>query len=58
MRELLRRAWYFIRQRQLDADLTEEMEFHHAMKQREIEDRGVDPAEAIFAARRAFGSTA
>src|SRR2546425_1934892 len=31
MRQLLRRAWYLIRQRQFEAELAEEMEFHRAM---------------------------
>src|SRR2546422_57637 len=31
MRELLRRVWYLIRQRQFEAELAEEMEFHRAM---------------------------
>jgi len=31
MRHLLRRAWYLIRQRQFEADLAEEMEFHRSM---------------------------
>jgi hypothetical protein len=58
MRQLLRRAWYAIRQRKLDAELAEEMEFHRAMTQRDLEDRGVDSADASLAARRAFGSSA
>jgi predicted permease len=58
MREFLRRAWYFLRQRRLDDELGEEMEFHRAMKQRELEDSGADPREAEFASRRAFGSSA
>jgi putative ABC transport system permease protein len=58
MRQLLRRAWHLLFQRQAGDDLAEEMAFHCAMKQREIEDRGVDPAEAAAAARRAFGSSA
>jgi hypothetical protein len=58
MRQLLRRAWYAIRQRRIDGELAEEMEAHRAMKQREIEERGVDPTEAAFVARRAFGSVA
>src|SRR2546425_10143961 len=58
MRQLIRRAWYLIRQRQVDADLADEMEFHRAMKQRELEDRGIDPIEAGFATRRALGSIA
>src|SRR2546425_13209965 len=31
MRQLLRRVWYLIRQRQFEAELAEEMEFHRAM---------------------------
>jgi hypothetical protein len=58
MRQLIRRAWYFIRQRRLNADVDEEMNFNRSMMQREIETRGVNPAEAAFAARRAFGSAA
>src|SRR5438093_8979478 len=58
MRQLLRRAWYAVRKRRFEADLSEEMAFHRAMKQREIEERGVDPGEAAFAARRALGSIA
>ncbi|MBZ5557808.1 MAG: ABC transporter permease [Acidobacteriia bacterium] len=58
MRGLLRRAWYFLRQHRLDDELAEEMEFHRAMAQREIENRGVDARDAGFAARRAFGSAA
>jgi predicted permease len=58
MKQLLRRAWYFLRQRRLDDELGEEMEFHRAMKQRELEGSGADPREAEFASRRAFGSSA
>src|ERR1700722_454670 len=58
MRQLLRRAWYAIRGRRLDDELAEEMAFHRAMTQREIEARGVEPTEAALATRRAFGSTA
>src|SRR5450631_1476277 len=58
MRQILRRAWYAIRQRQLDAELAEEMEFHRAMKAQELQADGVDRNEAHFAARRAFGSAA
>jgi hypothetical protein len=58
MRQLVRRAWYALRQRELDAELAEEMECHRAMKANELEARGVDRDEAQFAARRAFGSAA
>ena len=58
MRQLLRRAWYLVRQRRLDAELAEEMDVHQAMKQQELETRGLAPTDATFAARRAFGSAA
>src|SRR5580700_7942184 len=58
MRQLLRRLWSAIRQRRLDDELAEEMAFHRAMTQREIEAHGVEPTEAALATQRAFGSTA
>jgi putative ABC transport system permease protein len=58
MRGLLRRAWYVIRQRRLGDELAEEMDVHRALAQCDLEGRGVDPAEAAVAARRAFGSAA
>ena len=53
MRELLRRAWYIIRQRRFEADLAEEIEFHRAMAQRDLEAHGLDHTEAGQAAHRA-----
>jgi putative ABC transport system permease protein len=58
MRPFLRRAWYAIRQRQFEADLSEEIEFHRTMKQRELEEGGLEPTEAAFATRRTLGSLA
>ncbi len=58
MRQLLRRAWYLIRGRRLEADLAEEIEFHRALKQRELEESGLDAKAATFATRRALGSVA
>ena len=58
MRTLLRRLRYFLRQRQIEADLAEEMDAHRAMKQQELETQGVEAAEARLAARRALGSLA
>src|ERR1700737_3910310 len=34
MQQLIRRIWYALRQRQLGADLADEIEFHRTMKQR------------------------
>ncbi|HEY7447400.1 MAG TPA: ABC transporter permease [Vicinamibacterales bacterium] len=58
MRQLIRRVWYAIRRRQLEADLAEEIEFHRAMKQRELVEAGVDASETPFAAQRALGNVA
>ena len=56
MRKIIRRAWYTIRRRRLEADLAEEIEFHLTMKRRELEKDGLEPDEATFAARRALGN--
>src|ERR1700730_8536248 len=56
MRTLIRRVWYVIRQRRFEADFAEEIEFHRAMKQGELEGRGIDSKEAGFAVRRALGN--
>ncbi|MGH3118347.1 MAG: ABC transporter permease, partial [Gaiellales bacterium] len=56
MRELLRRAWFAIRQRRFEADLAEELDHHRQLKQQDLERRGLDPAEAAVEARRALGN--
>src|SRR5580704_7872412 len=58
MLQLFRRAFCAIRQRRLAADLKEEMEFHRALKQQELERNGLESSDAAFATRRAFGSVA
>jgi putative ABC transport system permease protein len=58
MRQLLRRLWYAIRQRQVAVDLAEELAFHRTMKQREFEEHGEAPQDAARASRRALGSVA
>ena len=57
MRDLLRRVWYVIRQRQFERDLAEEIEFHRAKAREELERNGVPRANAEDAARRAIGNT-
>jgi predicted permease len=57
MRNLLRRVWYVVRQRQFERDLAEEIEFHRAMAQRDLERNGMPRANAEDAARRAIGNT-
>jgi hypothetical protein len=56
MLQIVRRLWNLIRPRQLDADLVDEIEFHRAMKQQELEARGIEPAEARCQAQRALGN--
>ena len=56
MRELLRRLWYVIRQRQFERDLAEEIEFHRAMAQRDLEQGGMGPSAADSASRRLVGN--
>src|SRR5690348_3438255 len=58
MRGLLRRLRYLCRQRQLEADLATELEFHRAMKQLDLEKRGTDPSDAGVVARKEVGSVA
>ena len=58
MLELMRRLSWLVRRKRFDTDLAEEMDFHRAMTQRELESRGVRPEAAARASRRAFGSTA
>jgi hypothetical protein len=58
VRQLLRRVRYFLRQRELDADLAEEIALHRSMSERAPAARGVDRGEARFAASRAFGNIA
>src|SRR5258706_6871181 len=56
MGRLLRRLQYFFRQRRLDAELAEELEFHRAAKQQQLEKEGLPSAEAAHSARRALGN--
>jgi putative ABC transport system permease protein len=58
MWQLVRRVWQLVGWRRLEADLAEEMTCHRDMKERELLERGHDPAGASRAARRSFGSTA
>ena len=55
---LLRRLTYLWHQRQMAADLSEELEFHRAMKQRELETAGMPSDEAATASHLAVGNAA
>jgi predicted permease len=56
MIELIRRIRYWLRHRGSDEALREEMEFHLAMKQRELEHDGMPAGDARLAARREMGN--
>src|SRR6185295_16493296 len=58
MRQLLRRAWFAIRQGRFHDELNEEFAFHREMAARELEARGLAPVEAASVSRRQFGSSA
>ena len=58
MTDALRRLWHAIRHRRFADELAEELAFHRAMKERELEAAGVPPAQARLAAHKAFGSAA
>ncbi|HEY7497472.1 MAG TPA: ABC transporter permease [Vicinamibacterales bacterium] len=56
MRNLLRRLGYLLRRRQMDADLSEEIEIHRALTQERLERAGLPPEDAAYASRRALGN--
>ncbi len=56
MLRLFRRIHYFVRQRRLDAELAEEIESHRAMRQRDVQARGLTAADAVRASHRCLGN--
>ena len=56
MRRFLRRLGYVLRQREVEAELAEEMELHRAERQRQLERDGIPPHEAEPASRRSLGN--
>jgi predicted permease len=57
MWKLLRRIGYWLRYRQNEKDLTEELEFHRSLKQQDLERNGMPAADAALHSRRALGNT-
>lgn len=53
---LLRRLWAMLRVRRLDTDLEEELQFHRAMKEQELQRAGLSADQARLAARAALGN--
>jgi predicted permease len=56
IRTLLGRVQYWLRHRQIDAGLVEELESHRAMKQEQLERSGMSREDAAAASRRALGN--
>ena len=56
MIDLIRRIRFWLRYRDSDAALREELEFHHAMKQRELERSGLSARDARLSAHRELGN--
>ncbi len=56
MLSLLRRIRYLIHRRQIEADLSEEIECHRLMSQRELEESGLPKPEASHESCRALGN--
>jgi putative ABC transport system permease protein len=56
MAKLFRRFYYWLKRRQLDAELAEELELHRSMKQQELEHRGMPTVDATYASQRALGN--
>jgi macrolide transport system ATP-binding/permease protein len=56
MGKFFRRLQYWIRHRQANADLSEEIELHRAMKQERLEQEGLSREEAAAASRKALGN--
>src|SRR4030095_11599806 len=55
--KLLRRIYYWINRGRAAAELAEEIEFHRALKQQELERSGMPSQDAAAASRRELGNT-
>lgn len=58
MRELLRRAWYLLRRRQLEDELQEELAFHRELTHQALEDAGATPDRVAVESQRLLGNDA
>jgi predicted permease len=56
MTTLWLRVKRLLHRRQLDRDLGDELQFHLAMREQKLQEGGVSPKEARYAARREFGN--
>ena len=55
IRTFLRRLRYLLHWSRFNSELAEEMDFHRAMKEAELQNGGASPADAQVQARRALG---
>src|SRR6185503_6560217 len=55
LRALLSRVWGTLRRSRLNEELDDELREHLRMLQERFVRRGMDPTEALYAARRQFG---
>jgi predicted permease len=53
---ILRRIWHLLRHRRFEAELSEEIDFHRALAERDFEHAGLKPSAADSAARRRLGN--
>ena len=53
---VVRRLWYSLRHRNVDADLAEELESHRALAQARLERDGLAPPDAAAKSRRIMGN--
>lgn len=58
MSKLFRRVWYLLRQRRLERDLAQEVEFHRALHAEELQRRGLDMESARRESARVMGNMA
>jgi predicted permease len=57
MMKLLRRLRYWFHSRRIESELSEEIEFHRALKQEQLESSGMSAKDAAAASRRELGNT-
>jgi putative ABC transport system permease protein len=55
--QLLRRLWYLLRARRVDADLEAELDLHRSLLEEAQRREGGEPAQAALGARRTLGPT-
>jgi len=58
MKKLSRRFQYWTNRRSRQNEVSEELEFHRSMKQRELEESGLSAEDARRTANREFGNAA